>query len=87
MGKTMGFFAMLHQIYASIGALFSAITHGANALDNLGIWAEEQTGTFVDEAREDRQVKLAEMRAKRAALAASHAQQGVQEVTDVTPKV
>jgi hypothetical protein len=83
MGKTMGFFAMLHQIYASVGALFSAVTHGANALDNLGIWAEEQTGTFVDEAREDRQVKLAEMRHKRAQLVASRAQA---EVTDVLAK-
>lgn len=65
MTKTMGFFAMLHQVYASIGALFSALTHGANALDNLGMWAEEQTGTFVDEARIERQAKIADLKAKR----------------------
>lgn len=65
MVKTMGFFGMLHQIYGAVGALASAATHGANAIDNLGMWAEEQTATFVDEARIERQAKIAELRAKR----------------------
>lgn len=65
MGKTMGFFAMLHSIYNMLGTLASAFGRGAQALDNLGAWAEEQTATFVDEARIERQQKIADLMARR----------------------
>lgn len=82
----IGFFSMLHQIYGAVGSLAntvtslaSATTHGANALDNLGMWAEEQTATFVDEARIERQAKILELRAKRL--------QGVELVNDTSTSV
>lgn len=67
MGKTMGFFGMLHSIYNMLGTLASAFGRGAQALDNLGAWAEEQTATFVDEARIERQTKIEQLMAKRKA--------------------
>lgn len=53
-----GFFGMLQSFYTAAGTLASAVNRGAQALDNLGQWAEEQTATFVDEARLDRQAKV-----------------------------
>ena len=82
MVKNIGFFGMLHTIYNAIGAMASAVYRGASALDNLGQWAEEQTGSFVDEARMDREEKLAERRAER--LARRQAQLNAPtQVTDV----
>lgn len=66
MAANIGFFGMLHQIYNAVGTLASAVGRGANALDNLGKWAEEQTGTFVEEAQIERQAKIAELRARAA---------------------
>lgn len=67
--QAVGFFGMLHGIYGAVASLASAAQRGANALDNLGQWAEEQTGTFVDEARIERQAKIEELQRRR--LAAS----------------
>lgn len=64
--NNVGFFGMLHQIYNSVGILASAVGHGAKALDNLGQWAEEQTGTFVDEARLERQAKVEDIQRRMA---------------------
>ncbi len=64
MVQKLGFFAMLHSIYAAIGTMASAVQRGANSLDNLGQWAEEQTATFVDEARDDRALKAAQRKAE-----------------------
>ena len=80
MVKNFGFFGMLHTIYNAVGAMASAVGRGASALDNLGQWAEEQTGSFVDEARMDREEKLEERRAER--LARRQAKLNAQ-VTDV----
>ena len=64
--QNVGFFGMLHGIYGAVAALASAAQRGANALDNLGQWAEEQTGSFVDEARIDRQEKIEVLKRRRA---------------------
>lgn len=69
--QNIGFFGMLHGIYGTIASLSSAVQKFAQALNNLGDWADEQTGTFVDEARLDRQYKIEEMKRKRQALLAS----------------
>lgn len=68
--RSVGFFGMLHGIYGAVAALASAAQRGANALDNLGQWAEEQTGTFVDEARIERAIKLDELTRRREELSA-----------------
>lgn len=62
--QAIGFFGMLKQVYGAISAIASAVGRGANALDNLGQWAEEQTATFVDEARVERQAKIEELNRK-----------------------
>lgn len=85
MVQKLGFFAMLHSIYAAIGTIASAVQRGANSLDNLGQWAEEQTATFVDEARDERAIRSAQRKAEyRKELEAIKAQ-GI-DVTDVTIK-
>lgn len=61
MGNNIGFFGMLHAVYNAIGVLASALGKFAHAAENLGTYADEQTGSFVDEARIERkkqQVKL-----------------------------
>lgn len=78
--QAVGFFGMLHQVYGAVGTLASAVGRGANALDNLGQWAEEQTATFVDEARIERQAKIEELQRKRLAAA----KQPVIEVASAT---
>lgn len=60
--QKIGFFAMLHQVYGAVGTMASAVQRGANAIDNLGQWAEEQTATFVDEARLERAEKVAQIK-------------------------
>lgn len=74
--QKIGFFGMLHQIYGAVGTVASVVNRFANAADNLGKWAEEQTETFVDEARLDRmekreiiEARIEENRKKRAAAA------------------
>lgn len=81
----IGFFTMLHAFYAAFASLASMFQRFANAGDNLGKWAEEQTGVFVDEARIDREDKIDELMQRRlerqqAKLAAP------QQVTDVQAK-
>lgn len=50
--------------FAFIIQLFSAAEKGASALNNLATWADESTGTFTDEARHKRQVRINEMLAE-----------------------
>lgn len=59
---------MLKSVWAVVASLASASQRVANAADNLGQWAEETTGAFVDEARIERKMKGEEMQRKRAAL-------------------
>lgn len=89
MVKNVGFFGMLHQIYNAIGALASATHRGANALDNLGEWAEVKTKAFTDEAKLDieedlidRRLQRAERRKERQLALGTDAQ-----VTDVQPRI
>lgn len=72
---------MLKSVWAVVASLASASQRVANAADNLGQWAEETTGAFVDEARIERQSKIEEMQRKRAAAA-----QAITVVTDVEAK-
>lgn len=83
--QNIGFFGMLHSIYNMIGSTASAGHRFANSLDNLGQWAEEQTGSFVDEARMDREEKLEDRKAER--IARRQAQLNAPtRVTDVQPR-
>lgn len=68
MASNIGFFGMLHSIYNAVGVLASAAGKFAQAADNLGTWADEQTGTFVDEARIERKKKSVTLMAELAAL-------------------
>ena len=60
-----GFFGMLSNLYSAVGTVSGVLIHFANALANLGKWAEASTGAFVDEAEADRQIKLLEAKLKR----------------------
>ena len=51
--QSVGFFAMLRGFYSALFTLSNAINTTAKAVDNLATWADEQTATFVDEARDD----------------------------------
>lgn len=66
----LGFFGMLHSIYNAVGTLANALGKFANAADNIGTWADEQTGVFVDEARLERQKKLVVLERELAAIRA-----------------
>lgn len=80
---------MLKSVWAVVASLASASQRVANAADNLGQWAEETTGAFVDEARIERKMKGEEMQRKRAALNAAAAAQpaiAAPVVTDVEVK-
>lgn len=66
MVKNVGFFGMLHIIYSAVGAIASAVYRGANALDNLGEWAEVKTQAFTDEAKLDIEEDLNDRRIQRA---------------------
>lgn len=83
--QSVGFFAMLRGFYNALFTLSSAINTSAKAVDNLATWAEEQTGTFVDEARDERAIKSAVRKQQFAAELAALKRNGV-DVTDVTAK-
>ena len=86
--QQVGFFVMLKSVWAVVASLASASQRVANAADNLGQWAEETTGAFVDEARIERKMKGEEMQRKRAALNTAAAQPTIAApvVTDVEVK-
>lgn len=67
----------LKSIFGFVITSASALEKVAKAADNLGEWAVESTGTFVDEARLDRQSKVEEIQ-RRMALSNQQAQQGQQ---------
>ncbi len=64
MAQQVGFFVALHSIYAAVATLATAVGRLANSADNLGQWAEEQTATFVDEARLERAAKVKQIQEK-----------------------
>ena len=49
---------MFTQIFSAITTLFGAVERGANSLDNLARWAEEETATFADQSAIERQQKI-----------------------------
>ena len=83
--QSVGFFAMLRGFYSALFTLSNAINTSAKAIDNLATWADEQTGTFVDEARDERALKSAQRKQQFKQELALLQQQGI-DVTDVTIK-
>lgn len=60
----MGFGSTLVQLWATLSTILSAIELFAKGIKNLGMWTDEATSTFVDEARVERQKKLAKLNAE-----------------------
>lgn len=60
----MGFGHALAQLWTTLFTILAAIEQFAHGFKNLGDWTNESTKTFVDEARIDRQKKLAKMEAE-----------------------
>lgn len=60
----MGFGSTLVQLWATLSTILSAIEFFAKGFKNLGTWTDEATATFVDEARIERQKKLAKLNAE-----------------------
>lgn len=83
--QSVGFFAMLRGFYSALFTLSNAVNTTAKAVDNLATWADEQTATFVDEARDERALKAAVRKQQFAKELESLKAQGI-PVTDVTPK-
>ena len=52
-------FKMFRQMFLALQTLFSAAEKGAKALEHLASWAEESAATYADEARLDRQERIA----------------------------
>ena len=52
-------FDMFRQLFLAMKTLFSAAEKGAKALEHLATWAEEAAGTYADEARLERQERIA----------------------------
>lgn len=70
----------LRQLFIMLATFFSAGEKIAKTLDNLATVAEETSGSYVDEARADRQAKLA------ARAAAVEATNRIVETASVTSK-
>lgn len=60
----MGFGSTLVQLWTTLATILSAIELFAKGIKNLGMWTDEATSTFVDEARVERQKKLAKLNAE-----------------------
>lgn len=76
----MGFGATLVQLWTTLSTILQAINLFASGAKNLGEWTDEATKTFVDEARIERQKKLATLQAELARTqqnAAANAAQAV----------
>lgn len=56
-------FAMFKQLFAAITTYFIAFEKTAQAVNHLADWAEETSAAFADEARIERQKKLAILKA------------------------
>ena len=82
--QSVGFFGMLRGIYQALFTLSSAVNTAAKTLDNLATWSEEQTATFVDEARDERALKSAMRKQQFAQEIAAAKAQGL--ITDANVK-
>jgi hypothetical protein len=56
-------FAMFKQLFIAITTYFTALEKTAKAVNHLADWAEETSAAFADEARIERQKKLALLKA------------------------
>ena len=56
---------MFTQFFSMLSMLFSAGERTAKSLDNLAKWAEDESGTFVENAAIEREAKLAQAMAAR----------------------
>lgn len=63
------------QLFTALSVLFSAFESIAKTANNLATVAEESSGTYMDQARIDRQAKLSKLQAelKASMLADNHA--------------
>lgn len=62
----MGSFSLAFtQFFNAVTVLFTAIEKICKTADNLATVAEESSGTYMDEARIQRQMKLAKLQAER----------------------
>lgn len=55
----------LSQLFATIGIFLGVVNKSCGALDNIATWAEESSGSFADQAREDRKLKLVQLQQAR----------------------
>lgn len=55
-------FSMLTQLFNSLGKYFLAFEKFANGANNIATWVDESTAAFADEARIERQKKLAKLK-------------------------
>lgn len=51
-----GIFTVLNQAASTVARTCSAVEKFAGAAENIGIWAEESTASFSDEARHKRRL-------------------------------
>lgn len=86
MNNSVGFFGMLRGFYQALFTLSSAINTATKAVDNLATWADEQTATFVDEARDERALKAAQRKTQFQKELELMKQSGI-DVSDVKPKL
>ena len=58
-------FSMFRQMFLALQTLFRATEKGAKALEHLATWAEEASATYANEARIERQQRIAALKAQR----------------------
>lgn len=75
-------FKMLSILWAALGSFFSAFEKFGSALNHLGGWAEEAAAAIADEARMERQQKLAVLSAS---LRATNSNIAATEAAAATP--
>lgn len=63
------------QFFSALTVLFTAFESICKTADNLATVAEESSGTYKDQARIDRQIKLSKAQAEQRAAALVDAQQ------------
>lgn len=57
-------FIMFKQLFSALTMYFLAFTKIAQTANNFADWAEESSAAFADEARIERQKKLAKLKAE-----------------------
>lgn len=52
---------MFRTIFSAVTALFRAAEKGANSLDHIAAWAEDESATFKEQAALERKARLEEL--------------------------